>query len=125
LDLQYDNQLVAVRRGTAKAMVDSLKAMELLKGMLVNNQINSADSSTAGSGKKIVWAKSIIDSIGKTRIMKPAEKANSVAGKNNKTGVKPLSKGIKPTQQSKQEKKSDSNDKPKQPKAVMDKNTKE
>ena len=125
LDVQYDDQLVAVRRGTAKAMVDSLKAMELLKGMLVNNQINSADSSTAVSRKKIVWAKSIIDSIGKTGMMKPGEKANSVAGKNNKTGAKPLSKGVKPTQLNKQEKKSVSADKPKQPKAVMDKNTKE
>lgn len=107
LDIQYDKQVVAVKKGATKAMVDSVKAMELLQGMLANNTMVLSDSAASVQMRKAVLLASSTDSAAKKRIAVPPAKTNSVTRKNNKTGIKPLSNGIKP-----------------KPKAVMQKNKK-
>ena len=129
LDLQYNNQIVAVRKGTAKATVDSLKAMQLLQGMLANKTMELNDSSTSEEMKRAVRLSGAADSLSKkkrllpeTTAIKPIAKTNSVNEKNNKTGTKPLSNGIKPATKNKNQKKKQATPKTNQPKAVMDKN---
>ncbi len=65
LDVRYDNQVVAIKRGTTKAMVDSLLAKQL-QAMPVNSPVEQNNNSL-----------------------------NSVTAKNNKAGTKTLSNGVK------------------------------
>ena len=106
LDVQYNNQVVAIKRGTAKAMVDSAKAMQLINGMMAGNGMGLKDSVAFAPVivNKPVVAKPKIDSVAKhnntapvaAHIIKPAVKRNLSVVKNNKTNTKPLSKGVKP-----------------------------
>ena len=102
LDVQYDNQVVAVKRGTAKAMVDSAKAMQLLNGMMAANEMRLKDSA-AGTVTKLTLVKKVTDSAAKhtnkpvvaAHMAKPVIKTNLPVVKSNKTSTKPLSKGVK------------------------------
>lgn len=72
LDVQYKNQIVAVRKGTAKAVADSAAARALI-------------ASTVSTLPQVV------DTIPKA-VLKP----KSLPVSNNKKTVKPLTKGVKP-----------------------------
>ncbi len=95
LDVQYNNQVVAVKRGTAKAMIDSAKAMQLLNGMMANNELRFKDSVASAPVviKKAPLVKPKADSV---TTIKPIIKTKLPVVKNNKTSIKPLSKGAKP-----------------------------
>jgi cell division protein FtsQ len=99
LDVQYSNQVVAVRKGTGKALVDSARAHELMQGFLVQSQMNMGDS----AGINIPVAKPKVDSAAIKRAMpatvmpavKTPAKTNSVTPSNNKAGKKTLTNGKK------------------------------
>ena len=124
LDVQYNNQVVAIKKGTGKAMVDSAKAHLLMQGLLA--QSGFSDSSRVNIPTTIIPVKPGKDSeaIAKTTIpvVKPTAKANSAVISNNKTGVKPLTNGKK-TKAKKQVKKKPAAAKVNQPKAVLEKKT--
>lgn len=84
LDIQYKNQVLAIKRGTAKAEADSSKAMALLKNgamflpLLDSSVSKSVDTVQVKAAKKITNSKKLPKSI---KISKP---------KNNKKNQKPL-----------------------------------
>lgn len=126
LDVQYSNQVVAVKKGTGKAQVDSARAQLLMQNLMAQSQAGMMDSSHAPVAKPVV-VKPAKDSLAKPKpapvakpVIKPATKRNSVTATNNKTTKKPLTiekkqKGKKITQ-----KKPVANGR-KQPKAVLKK----
>ena len=129
LDVQYDNQVVGIKKGTAKAIVDSARSLEIMKSLLAEVRAGIADSSglSGMTIKKI--AKPLKDT---TQITKPglpfvkppvkqAEKINSTNIANNKTNIKPLSNGKKSIPKAKKQIKKPLA-KSNQPKAVMEKN---
>ncbi len=126
LDVQYDNQVVAVKKGTAKAWVDSAKVQQLILDLLAPPPLPAYDSSNSLSE-----AKSKMDTVAKLKpapaiakpVIKSAASTNSTAVTNNKTAVKPLTNGNK-TKQKKSAVKKPAATVKKQPKAVMDKNIK-
>ncbi|MES2330219.1 MAG: hypothetical protein V4539_11495 [Bacteroidota bacterium] len=99
LDVQYSNQVVAIKKGTGKAMVDSARAHELMQSLLAQSQINVTDSGSAN----ISNVKSRTDTVAVKRTtaatiippVKASVKTNSVSASNNKQGKKALTKGKK------------------------------
>lgn len=126
LDIQYDQQVVAVKKGVGKALVDSLKAMQLLQGMLINNTMILNDSAAASEMRRAVLLSATTDSGANATkaiaVKKTLDKAGSINQKNNKMAVKPLSKGTKQKLLDQQKKQNPSQAKLNQPKAVMEKN---
>ncbi|MES2003105.1 MAG: hypothetical protein V4450_01190 [Bacteroidota bacterium] len=122
LDVQYDNQVVAIRKGASKAWVDSARAHQLMEGMVAASVARLADSIPVSTRLKPVK-----DTTVKPAPVKPAvkenTKTNSAALANNKTGNIPLTNGKK-TKHRKQAVKKPVAKTKKQPKAVMDKNKK-
>jgi cell division protein FtsQ len=125
LDVQYNNQVVAIRKGTTKAMVDSFRAHQLMQGLSEQAQTNFADSSYISNTSlvKPKVAKPVKDS---AVIAKPVKAINKVPSKtnsatvvNNKTDKKSLTNEKK--QQSKQQVKKKPVNAKKRPKAVMNK----
>lgn len=124
LDVQYTNQVVAVKKGTGKAMVDSARAHELMQGFLAQAQMNMGDSGRAN----ISAVKPRVDTATIKRTIPAAAaptvktpiKTNSVAASNNKPGKKTLTKGKKSTVKKEVKKKPPTG--AKQPKAVLNKN---
>lgn len=124
LDVQYSNQVVAVRKGTGKALVDSARAHELMQGMLAQAQMNLGDSSRTN----IPEAKPRVDSAAIKRTMpaivnpvvKAPAKTNSVTPSNNKAGKKTLTNGKKSGAKKEVKKKPATG--VRQPKAVLNKN---
>ncbi|MES2374563.1 MAG: hypothetical protein V4557_18450 [Bacteroidota bacterium] len=124
LDVQYSNQVVAVRKGTGKAFVDSARAHELMKGLLARSQMNMGDSSRTNTPE----TKSRIDTAAVKRTIPPAvkpvvktsTKTNSVTPLNNKAGKKTLTNGKKSGAKKDVKKKSVTG--ARQPKAVLNKN---
>jgi cell division protein FtsQ len=99
LDVQYDGQVVAIRKGTGKAMIDSARAHQLMQGFLaqaaLNDSIsNSIPPNTIKTKKDSTAIFRPAPAIVKP-VTKPVTKTNSVARINNKTGKKPLTKGKK------------------------------
>lgn len=88
IDVQYDNQVVAVKRGTSKAWADSAKARQLMQDMVQSGTMIS-DSLQAGSnanGREFKKDSAAVLSVTKPAV-KPAtnQKKNSVIkGSNNK-----------------------------------------
>ena len=85
LDVQYDKQVVAVRKGATKAWVDSARAREAVKNLLANAQAGLADSASAAVKPTPVFLKPVKDSV----------KTKTPVVTNNITIKKPLSKGKK------------------------------
>ncbi len=110
LDVQYDNQVVAIRKGAGKAMMDSAKAHELMKDLLA--KASMPDSVAANIPAK---ARMVKDS---AQIVKPVIKTNSAPVSNNKTGTKTLTNGKKMNGKKIVKKKPAAG----KPKAVMEKN---
>lgn len=96
IDVQYDNQVVAVRKGTSKAMADSARVREIM------NAMQPAGEAPASSLPAVeVPVKAVVDSTtikAKAAAPKTAtatgETKKSVGTHNNKTYKKTLSKGI-------------------------------
>lgn len=85
LDVQYDNQVVAIRKGVAKAWADSARAHQrMLAGPVVPA---AADSTIPGIKPVEATPTAAAGSVVKTK---------STVVKSNKTGNKPLSNGKKP-----------------------------
>ncbi len=102
LDVQYDKQVVAIRKGAAKAWIDSVRAHEVVKGLLEKARTGITDSAAASMNPT-------------TSITKPAKdsvKTKTAIITNNKINTKPLSKGKKSAVQKA---------KPAKAKAVMEK----
>jgi cell division protein FtsQ len=131
LDVQYSNQVVAVKKGTGKAQIDSARAQLLMQNMLA--QAGIMDSSLAPAIKPIV-VKPAKDSTAVPRpaavakaVVKVPAKTNSVTGANNKAAKKPLTiekkQTGKKTTVKKQGNKKQVNRKPeaKKPKAILKK----
>ena len=127
LDVQYDNQVVAVRKGTTRAMVDSARSREIMNNLVAQAQAVLKDSSLLGLSAKETPVKSVKDTINNTRAAIPlakqpvnnSGKTNSTADTYNKASIKPLSDMNKSTTPVKKAKPPE---KLNQPKAIMKKN---
>lgn len=127
IDVQYNNQVVAVRKGTTKTLVDSARSREIMNILMAQAEAALKDSSLSAISGKEVPVKSIEtatdNSIQATPIARPDvtsnNKTNSTGLTNNKAGIKPLSNEKKFTAA---DKKAKPIEKAKQPKAVMIKN---
>jgi cell division protein FtsQ len=99
LDVQYDNQVVAVRKGTAKAKADSAKARQIMDAM-VSNPIVIPDSTAKATVKLPVavapvgkdGVKTVVHTptAGKSHSALPSQ-TKTVTNPNNKVNKKPLS----------------------------------
>lgn len=130
LDVQYNNQVVAVKKGTGKAMIDSAMAHQLMQGLLAQNPATISDSinhmNMTPPAKPMV-TKPVKDSVAIAKVLPPVikpivklpAKANSAHVSNNKTNKKPLTKGKK--QGPKRQVKKKPAGKATKPKAVMKK----
>jgi cell division protein FtsQ len=128
LDVQYNNQVVAVKKGTGKAQIDSARAHLLMQNLMATAQPGMVDSSNAIKPPpvKTVAMQPAKDSV-KIReshaccetCYKTATKRNSVSTLNNKAGKKTLTNGKK--QKPKQIVKKKPGGKTRQPKAVLKK----
>ena len=113
VDVQYENQIVAVNKGARKAWADSAKALAMIRGMMDRTAAALADS----TNKTIIPMKDSVKvhptiTVPATTVDKQKTKTNTTASGNNKTNAKPLS----------DEKKSGNNKvTKKEPKAVMEK----
>ncbi len=116
LDVQYSNQVVAIKKGTGKAIVDSAKSHQLMEELLAQAQTNVADSNRTNLSPIKYADKPKVDSMALKKSIpteiKTATKANSVAATNNKIAKKPLTNGKKSSPKKVVKKK---------PKAVMNK----
>jgi cell division protein FtsQ len=119
LDLKYNNQVVATRKGTAKARIDSMQVHQLIQSIIAASSVMRADSSEAKPVIKKEMVPGKKDSLLQKPVVKLPAKTNSPVGINNKTNIKSLSKK-KDTAVKKQTKKKTA-EKGKQPKAVMGK----
>jgi cell division protein FtsQ len=82
IDVQYDNQVVAVRRGTAKAMGDSVRAKEIMNAMHVAGESQATTVSLIAPPEKPV-----VDSIsGKAKVV-ASEPAPATAGTKKSVGT--------------------------------------
>jgi cell division protein FtsQ len=118
LDVQYNNQVVAIRKGTAKALVDSARVHAIMNGMMPDPAAGIDSSASSPIIKTVAPLKPAADSATKVKKIVPVAtptaktpvKQKSLPQSNNKTTTKPLSN----------EKKSKASG-PKQAKAVMNK----
>ncbi|HEX7690915.1 MAG TPA: FtsQ-type POTRA domain-containing protein [Sediminibacterium sp.] len=99
LDVQYDNQVVAIRKGTARAKADSAKARQIMDAM-VSNPVVIPDSSAKTAVKPPVTVKPVGKDAVKTGVHTPSpekshsalpSKTKTVTNTNNKINKKPLS----------------------------------
>ncbi len=123
LDVQYNNEVVAVRRGTVNAKIDSARVHQLIENLLKPKIILPADSSRADATGKITDSASgnlPVNTPLKTIPEKISTNSKSAAGINNKANKKTLSNGKSSVKAKTVKKKTDSTKK--QPKAVMEKN---
>ncbi len=87
LDVQYDKQVVAIRKGAGKAWVDSARAREAVKSLLQNAHAGITDSAVVPANPVPIIPKPVKDTV----------KTKTPAVTNNITNKKPLSKGKKST----------------------------
>lgn len=102
LDVQYDKQVVAIRKGASKAWIDSARAKDAIKGLLDEARTGIADSAAVTVKPAPVIPKPL----------KASVKTKTAVVTNNKTNTKPLSKGKKSAVKK---------EKPTKAKAVMEK----
>jgi cell division protein FtsQ len=103
LDVQYNNQVLAVRKGTARALADSARAREIMNGMAAAQAI--ADSAVIVPSQPVA-AKPKPDTgqlrqknaIQPAKSTQPAVNKQTTPEKNNKADIKTLSNGNKARQ---------------------------
>jgi cell division protein FtsQ len=125
LDVQYANQVVAIKKGATKAWVDSARVHQLLQGMA--QQTGLPDSNGVITPAKMNPPKTVNDSTTNLKVATPVikppvkeiAKTNSAVVSNNKGGTKTLTNGKKPKAKKPVKKKPVAITH--QPKAVMDK----
>jgi cell division protein FtsQ len=120
IDVQYKNQVVAVKRGTTKAWGDSLNAMRIMNGAVPMNEIIANDSADAAKMKNAILSRMQADSTAKLLNEKPNKKTNSKQPSNNNLTIKPLTKGNNHHLKNQQPKNQSNQGNNKQPKALMD-----
>lgn len=124
LDVQYDNQVVAIRKGTSKARIDSAKAHALMQGMIDQSALGLPDSMRINNPVPPAKPVAVKDSAVRKPIvaapLKTTAKTNSKPVINNKVTNKPLSNVKKATAKKTVKKKPAA--KNKKPRAVMNKN---
>lgn len=125
LDIQYDNQVVAIRKGTMKARIDSARIHALMQGMREGAALGLLDSTRINNPVPVNRRVVIKDSVVKTAtVTAPAKtavlKTNSAPVVNNKGTNKPLSSVKKATTKKTVTTKPAA--KKKTPRAVMNKN---
>ena len=93
IDVQFNHEVVAVKRGTGKALIDSAKAMLVMREMLESVAMNGKSDSAHSVGKLLAVTKnqSSKDSLSKASSSKKEINKNVVAGKQNKVNNKSLS----------------------------------
>ncbi len=99
LDVQYNNQVVAVRKGTARALVDSARAHAIMNGMMP--ALPGLNDSSHVVPEASISAPVVVRDTAQVKKQRMAaapsvNKTNSAAVTNNKTAAQPLSKGKKP-----------------------------
>lgn len=124
LDIQYSGQVVAIRRGSSKTMVDSIKLHQIMLDLMNQRESKLTDSSYLTIPAKNITINNGKDSLGKpnlnTGLVPQSGQANFNGIENNKTDTKPLlNKNKKNTKKSS---KKWLMEKIIQPKALMDKN---
>ncbi|MBI2283755.1 MAG: hypothetical protein HYU71_08615 [Bacteroidetes bacterium] len=120
LDIQYDNQVVAIRKGISQARIDSAKAHALMQGMLQQPIQGLPDSNRISSPVPVVKKDREVKKPVVTTALKPVAKANSATVTNNKVINKSLTNVKKAgTKKAVQKKPAARN---KKPKAVMTRN---
>lgn len=119
LDVKYNNQVVAIRKGTAKARIDSMQVHQLIQNLIAASSVVPSDSSVAMVPVKKDPVTERKDSLLYKPVKNLPAKTNSTIGINNKTNIKSLSK--KKDTAVKNQTKKKTVQKGKQPKAVMGK----
>ena len=130
LDVQYDKQVVAVKKGTAKSMVDSARSLEIMKNLLAETRRDMTDSSGLNEIAKTNPPKQVKDIVRKSKPVLPvvkspvkqSKKTNSSVVKNNKTNIQTLSKGKKRKPKARKQITKKPAVKVSQPKAMMENN---
>jgi cell division protein FtsQ len=104
LDVQYNNQVLAVRKGTARALADSARAREIMNGMAAA-QVAIADSAgierpqpAAAKPKPDTGQVRQKNAIAPVKSTQPAVNKQTTPVKNNKADIKTLSNGNKAKQ---------------------------
>ena len=120
IDVQYKNQVVAVKRGTAKAWGDSLNAMRIMNEAVPVNEIIVNDSAAITKMKNVILSRIHADSSEKKSLTKPNKKTNSKQLSNNNIAIKPLTKENIQQLKNQQLKNQSNQGKNKQPKALME-----
>ena len=124
LDIQYSGQVVAVRRGTSKTMVDSIKLHQIMLDLLNQRESRLTDSSYLNITIKNSTINYGKDSSGKPNLnsglVPPSGQGNSKDIENNKSDAKPLLNKNKTN--TKKSSKKMPKEKVIKPKALMDKN---
>jgi cell division protein FtsQ len=125
LDIQYENQVVAIRKGTMKARIDSARVQALMQSMAEGAALGLLDSTRINNPVPVNRPAVIKDSVAKTLpVTTPAKttaaKPNSATVINNKATNKPLSNVKKATTKKTVARKPAA--KKKTPRAVMNKN---
>lgn len=128
LDLQYKNQVVAIKKGTAKIQVDSAESLALVRGILAMTQAELYDSSFIRSEN--VNPIHLVKDTARFLMPFPALKKSTVNlsnnlqtsnSKNNKATTKPLTNSKKTKPKVKAQTKPKLTEKTNQPKAVLEK----
>lgn len=125
LDVQYTNQVVAVKKGAGKAWIDSARAHAAIQNLMMQQPVMQAMDSAGNleaTPKPVVKRKDSVTTkpavIAKPVVKIPV-KTKSVAATNNKNNKKPLTKGKKQSPAKTAKKKTVV--KGRQPKAVLKK----
>lgn len=130
LDVQYNNQVVAVKKGITKARIDSARSKEIMNNLLASSPLRLSDSNLVVIANKPTVQKVLKDTVVMVKpalpvrksTVKPLVKSNSITQTNNKTGVKPLSKEKKSKLNLKKTVSKKRSPKSEHPKAVLQKN---
>ena len=120
LDIQYDNQVVAIRKGSSQARIDSATAHALMQAMMNQPAPGFPDSGRVSNPVPVSKKDTVVKKPLVTTVLKPVAKANSATVKNNKVINKSLTNVKKAaTKKAAQKKPAVRN---KKPRAVMTRN---
>lgn len=120
LDIQYDNQVVAIRKGSSQARIDSAKAHALMQAMMNQPAPGFPDSGRVSNPAPVIKKDTVVKKPLVTTSLKPVAKANSATVTNNKAMNKPLTNVKKATTKKAVQKKPAVRNK--KPRAVMTRN---
>lgn len=120
LDIQYDNQVVAIRKGTSQARIDSARAHALMQEMLYQPAPGFPDSTRSSNPAPLTRKDTLQKKPVVTTPLKQVTKANSATVTNNKVINKSLTNVKKAQAKKTVQKKSVAGNK--KPRAVMTRN---